>query len=177
MRVKISLTGTTAKASGSRFSCCWPQQQKMRLLQTLCSPTCLLRILLSSFITLIQKTTNSARTKVCPLSTGTSLNQTVSAVSKKPTAAPHLTPLHPVIPLLPAPCDPSCQSSARLWTRIKCRHWSAVMQRSCFYLILVNWLTQSSQFNSHCWCDSVKRALLSFHLLTSLPVVRPSFVF
>lgn len=53
--IKISRTGTTIRASGCRFSWCWPQQQRMRLLQTLCSPTCLPCSRLSSSITLIQK--------------------------------------------------------------------------------------------------------------------------
>lgn len=67
--IKISRTGTTIRASGCRFSWCWPQQQqqRMRLLRRLCSPTCLLCSLLCSSITLIQKPQTPLQQNLPPL--------------------------------------------------------------------------------------------------------------
>lgn len=143
MSIKIPLTGTTIKASMSRFSSWCRPQQRRTLLQTLCSPTCLLCSgHLRSCITflqknhrLIQKPQTQLWQSLCSsIRSSQALHWVKSLLFLKSPLQSHLPLLHHVIPILSRPCDPSYQRSGQLWARIS----AGIDWGPCRGVVLVN---------------------------------------
>lgn len=123
----------------SRFSSWRPQQQR-RLLQTLCSPTCLLPHL-PSFITFFQTNMFAAdcheqTSQLLPSSIlpSNALHRAKSLSFLESPQQPHLPLLHHVIATLSKPRDPFCQRSDQFRTGIS----AGIDWASCRGVILGN---------------------------------------